>query len=96
MAKKYTIAPGHSVTDKDGNLVSSGTEVEASQLGDSATVERYASLGVFGEVTIEDARASAIVTGEGTDEAREKVQDDAEAAVKDAVKVERTDKTKRG
>ena len=38
-----------------------------------------------------ETRASLVVTGEGTDEARAAVQDDAEEAVKNAVKVERTE-----
>lgn len=91
MAKKYTLAPGHSVTDINGNLVSSGTEVEASQLGDADTIARYEKAGAFGSITVDDARDGVIVTGEATDEAREAVQDDAEKAVKDAVKVERTE-----
>jgi hypothetical protein len=95
MAKKYTIAPGHSITDKDGNIISGGTEIDGAQLGDADTVARYEGLGVFGGVTADDARKSAIVTGESTDEAREQVQDDAEEAVKTSMKAEPSAKSKR-
>src|SRR4051812_29473218 len=91
MAKKYTLAPGHSITDKDGNIVGNGAEIEASQIGDAATVERYTALGVFDGLTVDDVRSSVIVTGDSTDKARETVQDDAEEAVKNAVKMERTE-----
>jgi hypothetical protein len=94
MAKKYTLAEGHSIVGVNGNLISGGTEVDAAEIGNAETIARYEKAGMFGAVTVQDAKDGVIVTGESTDDAREAVQEDAASAVKDAVKVERTEPAK--
>lgn len=60
------------LTDTEGNLIAPDTEIEVSKLGDAATIKRYQEL-----EAIEDAKAGVIVTGDDTEEAREKAEKEA-------------------
>lgn len=53
----------------DGQSIASGSVVKADQLGDEATIKRYADLGVIAEATkdeIAEAEADAVRLGAGS------------------------------
>lgn len=80
------------LVDKDGNIVASGSIVEADKLGDEATIKRYTDLGVIETPSKEELAALAHEPAVGgsivTETPKEAEATAKEAAAKDADKAD--------